>query len=37
MDTVKAGDEFRLKVTRDAVSDDATGDAQITKVVVRET
>lgn len=37
MDSVEAGDSFRLKVTRDATSDDATGDAELVKVEIRET
>jgi len=37
MDSVLVGDSFRLKITRDAVSDDATGDAELYKVEVRET
>jgi len=37
MDQVVAGESFRLKVTRDAQSDDATGDAELYKVEVRET
>lgn len=37
MDSVTPGDSFRLKVTRDAVSDDATGDAELYKVEIRET
>ena len=37
MDSVAAGEGFRLKITRDAVSDDATGDAEIYWVELRET
>ena len=37
MDSVGAGDGFRLKITRDAVSDDATGDAELYWVEIRET
>jgi len=37
MDSVTTGDSFRLKITRDAASDDATGDAELVKVEVRET
>lgn len=37
MDSVAAGDSFRLKITRDAVSDTATGDAELVKVEIRET
>ena len=37
MDNVTAGDGFRLKVTRDAASDDAAGDAELYWVEIRET
>ena len=37
MDSVAAGELFRLKVTRDAASDTATGDAELHAVEVRET
>lgn len=37
MDSVATGESFRLKVTRDAVSDDAAGDAELYKVELRET
>lgn len=37
MDSVGAGDPFRLKVTRDAASDTATGDAELLRVEIRET
>ena len=37
MDSVAVGESFRLKVTRDAVSDDATGDAELVKVEIKET
>ena len=37
MDSVTAGDGFRLKVTRDAASDDAAGDAELFWVEIRET
>ena len=37
MDSVAAGDGFRLKITRDASSDDATGDAELRFVEIRET
>jgi len=37
MDSVTAGDSFRLKINRDAASDDATGDAELYKVEIRET
>jgi len=37
MDSVLPGDSFRLKITRDAASDDATGDAELVMVEIRET
>jgi len=37
MDSVATGESFRLKVTRDAASDTATGDAELHKVELRET
>lgn len=37
MDSVAVGELFRLKVTRDAASDDATGDAELHAVEIRET
>jgi len=37
MDSVEAGDGFRLKITRDAGSDDAVGDAEIFWLEIRET
>jgi len=37
MDSVEAGDGFRLKITRDASSDDAAGDAELVFVEIRET
>jgi len=37
MDSVTAGDSFRLKINRDAASDDATGDAELFKIELRET
>ena len=36
MDSVAAGELFRLKVTRDATSDDASGDAELYAVEIRE-
>ena len=36
MDSVAAGELFRLKITRDAASDDATGDAELHMVEIRE-
>lgn len=37
MDSVAVGEAFRLKVTRDAASDDATGDAELIAIELRET
>lgn len=37
MDSVAAGELFRLRVTRDAVSDTASGDAELLAVEIRET
>ena len=37
MDSVAAGEGFRLKLTRDAASDTATGDAELRFVEIRET
>lgn len=37
MDSVAVGEGFRLKVTRDASSDDATGDAELVFVEIKET
>jgi hypothetical protein len=37
MDSVATGEAFRIKVTRDAGSDDATGDAELHRVEIRET
>jgi len=37
MDEVVAGDDYRIKVIRDAASDDATGDAELISVEIRET
>jgi len=37
MDSVVAGDLFRLKVTRDAVNDDMTGDAELYGIEIKET
>ena len=36
MDSVAAGEEFRLRVTRGASTDTAAGDAELTKVVIEE-
>ena len=37
MDNVAAGEGFRIKITRDAVSDDATGDAELLFIELKET
>ena len=37
MDSVAAGEAFRLKITRDAASDDASGDAELFAVEIKET
>lgn len=37
MDSVAVGEGFRLKVTRDAASDTAAGDAELTAVEIKET
>jgi hypothetical protein len=37
MDSVAVGEAFRLKVTRDAPNDTATGDAELLRVEVKET
>ncbi len=37
MDSVAVGELFRLKVTRDAVNDDASGDAELVSVETKET
>lgn len=37
MDSVAKGELFRIKITRDAVSDDAAGDAELHAIEIRET
>lgn len=37
MDSVAVGEGFRLKITRDAVNDTATGDAELRFVEIKET
>lgn len=37
MDSVAVGELFRIKITRDAVSDDATGDAELRYWEIKET
>ena len=37
MDSVAVGEAFRLKITRDAVNDTASGDAEIVAIEIKET
>ncbi len=37
MDSVAVGELFRLKITRDATNDDATGDAELIAIEIKET
>lgn len=37
MDSVAAGELFRIKINRDAASDDAAGDAELHAIEIRET
>lgn len=37
MDSVAVGEGFRLKITRDAASDDAAGDAELWGIEIKET
>ncbi len=37
MDSVAVGELFRLKITRDAANDDATGDAELLAIEIKET
>jgi hypothetical protein len=37
MDSLAAGEMFRLKLTRDPANDTSTGDLQLLSVVVKET
>jgi len=37
MDSIAAGELFRLKITRDAASDNAAGDAELVAVELKET
>lgn len=37
MDSITAGDGFRIKINRDAANDTATGDAELVFVEIRET
>lgn len=37
MDSIAVGEKFRIKVTRDAANDTATGDAELCNIEIRET
>ena len=37
MDSIAVGEKFRLKITRDAVSDTAAGDAELHAIEIKET
>lgn len=37
MDSIAVGEKFRIKVTRDAASDTASGDAELAAVEIKET
>ncbi len=37
MDSIAVGESFRIKITRDAANDDASGDAELVAVEIRET
>lgn len=37
IDSIAVGECFRIKITRDAVSDDATGDAELVSIEIKET
>lgn len=37
MDSIAVGESFRLKITRDAVNDDASGDAELVSIEIKET
>ena len=37
MDSIAVGEAFRLKITRDAASDTATGDAELVAIEIKET
>ncbi|MCP4712511.1 MAG: hypothetical protein GY869_28130 [Planctomycetes bacterium] len=37
MDSIAVGESFRIKITRDAVSDTAAGDAELVAVEIKET
>lgn len=37
MDSIAIGESFRIKITRDAANDDATGDAELLGIEIKET
>lgn len=37
MDSLAAGEQFRIRITRDAANDDAAGDAELHYVIIKET
>jgi len=37
MDSIAVGEAFRMKITRDGISDTATGDAELLRVEIKET
>jgi len=37
MDSIAVGEAFRLKITRDAAADTATGDAELLRIEIKET
>lgn len=37
MDSITVGESFRIKITRDAASDTATGDAELVAIEIKET
>ncbi|NIQ10453.1 MAG: hypothetical protein GWO10_16275, partial [candidate division Zixibacteria bacterium] len=37
MDSIAVGEGFRMKITRDATNDTATGDAELRFVEIKET
>ena len=37
MDSVAVGEAFRIKITRDATNDTATGDAELLRIEIKET
>ena len=37
MDSIAVGEAFRIKITRDATNDDASGDAELVAIEIKET